>query len=629
MPLVDLPEGAQLDPLTPLPEGARLDQQPEAPSFWSRLAQAPGQAASSLAQGLSAAMQRTSPAVQQIGGKMNYQALGEAGPLDSGGIGWIDDSGMHKVDPTQHVILNDPTTGKPTVYLRNSEMTESVPMSASRIVAFGMTAPGMTPVASKTAAAGQALTTRFGGAETKAQSYLGNALKADVEAGGPGPSDILTKLTQTIDKPTAAVDYAGSNVQGLAGQVARMPGPGRQLVEDFMGSRDAGAGTRLAEATNRMAADGPSTFLAGQQLHEQAQTAAAPLYRASEMAPALNPDHLAEGGELRTLMGRPSMQQASRRALSIASEEGRDPTALGLTFDIAGSPKFEKVPSWRTLDYVKRGLDDVLETFRDKTIGVLRLDERGRAIDQTRRDYLALLDRENPTYAEARAAYSGPQQSRSALQRGSQIFNRNPDEIAAEIASLSPGDQQFYRLGAANALKTNLAKVSSGGDEARRIIGNDYMQQQLRAVFPQAQGLIDEAQIEKLMFGTKQKLLGGSQTAGRVAQDAPAGGGGFGDVARSVAEAGTAYMTNEPVMAAKGAYSAYTALRNWMRSGQMTPEVAGKVAEYLLAQDPQAAQAWLSKAIGQAQPAVRRGPLMVTPYVDLGSQQLMQGEYRR
>ena len=592
------------------------------PSFWSRLAQAPGQVASSLGQGLSAAMQQTSPVVQQIGGKMNYQPLGEAGPLDSGGIGWIDQSGMHKIDPNQHVILNDPATGKPTVYLRNSEMNESVPMSMGRLVGFGMTAPGMSPVASNTAAAGRALTTRFGGAETKAQSYLGNALRADVEAGGPGPSDILTKLTQTIDKPTAAVDYAGSNVQGLAGQVARMPGPGRQLVEDFMGSRDAAAGTRLAEATNTMAADGPSTFLAGRQLHEQAQAAAAPLYSKAEMAAALNPDYLAEGGSLRTLMARPSMQQASRRALSIASEEGRDPTALGLTFDMAGSPKFEKVPSWRTLDYVKRGLDDVLETFRDKTTGVLRLDERGRAIDQTRRDYLALLDRENPTYAEARAAYSGPQQSRSALQRGSQIFNRNPDEIAAEIASLSPGDQQFYRLGAANALKTNLAKVSSGGDEARALIGNDYRQQQLRAVFPQAQGLIDEAQIEKLMFGTKQKLLGGSQTAGRVAQDTAEGGGWM----RPLAEVGTALMTSEPALAAK---SAFSALQGWLKSGKMTPEVAGKVAEYLLAQDPQAAQAWLSKAIDAGRPAVRRGPLLVTPYVDLGSQQLMQGEYRR
>lgn len=629
MPLFDLPEGAQLDPLTPLPEDARLDQQPEAPGFWGRLSRMPGEVASTLGQGLSAAMQRTSPVVQKIGGEMNYQPLGEAGPLDSGGIGWIDQGGMHKIDPNQHVILNDPATGKPTVFMRNPKMNESVPMSASRLVAFGMTAPSMTPVATTTAAARSAAATRFGGAETKAQSYLGNALRADVEAGGPGPSDILTRLTQTIDKPTAAVDYAGANVQGLAGQVARMPGPGRQLVEDFMGSRDAAAGTRLADATNRMAADGPGTFLAGRQLHEQAQAVAAPLYRASEMAPALNPDHLADGGALRTLMARPSMQQASQRALSIAREEGRDPTALGLAFDMAGSPKFEKVPSWRTLDYVKRGLDDVLETYRDKTTGVLRLDERGRAIDQTRRDYLGLLDRENPTYAEARAAYSGPQQSRSALQRGSQIFNRNPDEIAAEIASLSPGDQQFYRLGAANALKTNLAKVSSGGDEARALIGNDYRQQQLRAVFPQAQGLIDEAQIEKLMFGTKQKLLGGSQTAGRVAQDAAVGGGGFGDVARSVAEMATAAATNEPALAAKSGYSAYTALRNWMRSGQMTPEVAGKVAEYLLAQDPQAAQAWLSKAIDAARPAVRRGPLMVTPYVDLGSQQLMQGEYRR
>jgi hypothetical protein len=621
MPLIDLPEGAQLDPLTPLPEGAQLDQQPEAPGFWSRLAQAPGQVASSLGQGLSAAMQRTSPVVQQGFGdkKMNYQPLGEAGPLDSGGIGWIDQGGMHKIDPNQHVILNDPTSGKPTVYMRSPDTNEPVPMSVGRLLGFGMTAPGMTPVATTTAAARQAAAARFGSAEQKAQSYVGNALRADVEAGGPGPTDILTKLTQTIDKPTTVVDYAGSNVQGLAGQVARMPGPGRQLVEDFMGTRDAGAGTRLAGATNRMAADGPGTFMAGRQLHEQAQTAAAPLYGKFEMAPPINPDFLGKGGELQGLMGRPSMEGAARRALSLAAEEGRDPASLGVGFDAAGAPQFQQVPSWKTLHYVKRGLDDVLETYRDSTTGKLVLDDQGRAIDQTRRSYLALLDRENPAYAEARAAYAGPKQAEGALLQGSQIFNKNPDQLASEVAELSAGKRKFYELGAANALKTNLAKVSSGGDEARALIGNDYRQQQLRAVFPQAQGLIDEAQIEKLMFGTKQKLLGGSQTAGRSAQDTAEKGGGW---FRPMAEVGTALMTHEPALAAK---SAASALQAWLKSGKMTPEVGGRIARYLLSSDPQAAQSWL-----QAAPKpVWRGPLMVTPYVDLGAQEYSFGERGR
>lgn len=65
-------------------------------------------------------------------------------------------------------------------------------------------------------------------------------------------------------------------------------------------------------------------------------------------------------------------------------------------------------PSWQTLDYVKRGLDDVLEGCRDKTTGKLALDTESKAVNDTLRGLLSRLDTSNPDYAAARAACAGP-----------------------------------------------------------------------------------------------------------------------------------------------------------------------------------------------------------------------------
>jgi hypothetical protein len=600
MPLVDLPGDAQLDaaPATPgsqlvdLPANAQLDAPPDR-GFWGGATDAAG----SLAQNLSAAMQGTNPIVRTISGTPNYQALGPYVNSDGGPM-YSDAQGQwHPVDPTRQVVLNDPATNKPTVFLRSGDTDESGLTSLGRFLGFGAAAPSSVATPGLVAPATRALGNAFGGDDTRALAQIGRAMKSDVAAGGPGPAEIGQGLANGAGTPVNAIDVAGENVRGLVGQVARMPGPGRQEIMSTLNGRDAGSGPRLAQAVNDVAGVSPGNFLVARALNDQAKTAAAPLYGKAYLAPPLNPDTIVEGGALDKFMSRPAIQNAATNALSIAKEEGRDPASLGITFNDAGDPAFEKVPSWQTLDYVKRGLDDVLNGYRDSTTGRLNLDERGNAINQTRRAFVNFLDTQNPDYAAARAAYSGPQQSRSALLQGASAFNRDPDQITSDIQQLSPGDQSFYRVGAANALKTTLAKTSSGGDEARQIIGNNYRQAQLRAIFPNADQLLGAAKNESTMFGTRQAVLGGSQTASRLAQDGSGEGGGM---LRPIAEAVTAGITHEPILAAK---SGLSALQNIFKiGGKVTPEVGSKIAGYLLQSDPQASRAWLMDAFGRVSP---------------------------
>lgn len=589
-----------------LPEGYTLDQ--AAPSGYTLdqggIGQISGNVGAALGQNLSAAMQHTSPIVSGLGGQPNYQRLGGLFQSDAGPA-YVDAAGKWQmVNPQTDVVLNDPQTNLPTVFARSPDTNEGL-ASIGRLLGFGGTAPSSVSAPSLVAPAAKAVGGVFASPENRALGKIGSAIAADRAVGGPGVNDIMGAL-QTPNTPAGmtAIDVGGENLRALAGQAARVPGPGRQAITSMLNDRDAAAGQRLADAVSGIAQPGASNFLVADALNNQAKTAAAPLYGQAYLAPPINPDIVYDGGALDKLMSRPSMKGAATNALRIAQEEGRNPASLGIGFNQAGDPIFEQVPSWQTLDYVKRGLDDVLNGYRDTTTGRLNLDETGRAVDQTRRQFLQILDDNNPAYAAARAAYSGPQQTRAALLQGADALNKDPDQIASDISSLSPGDQNFYRLGAANALKAQLAKTSSGGNEARAIVGNQYRQSQLRAIFPQADNLINAAGAENTMFGTRNALLGNSATAGRLAQDTSESGG----LLQPLSEGIVAASTHEPVLAAKAGLSF---LRNLTQLGhRMTPEVANSVISTLLSPNP--GPGLLSAAQRGAVPALR--PSML-PYI--------------
>jgi hypothetical protein len=205
-------------------------------------------------------------------------------------------------------------------------------------------------------------------------------------------------------------------------------------------------------------------------------------------------------------------------------------------------------------------------------------------------------------YQQALDAYSGPSNSISAVREGQSIFNKEPDEIAAEMARLSPSDREFYRLGAAGTLRKNLG--SRPGDESKTIVGKDYRQQQLRPLFDtqsEYDRFINSATAENRMFDTKQKFLGGSQTAERMAEDnAPEGAMGH------AVRAGVAAMEGAPGAAGLSAMKALGAITR----GE-SPAVNAAAARMLLRPqtDPQVFRTLQDVLAAQEQ---KTGPRMIS-----------------
>lgn len=225
----------------------------------------------------------------------------------------------------------------------------------------------------------------------------------------------------------------------------------------------------------------------------------------------------------------PIIKQGIRKGLEVqrleSLAEGKSFNASDYAIqgvDQEGEPIIAKVPNMRLLDASKRGLDEILEGYRDKTSGRLVLDQKGRAIDAVRRSLVGELDRLNPAYQAARASWSGPSQSIDALKMGADTFNRSPEQVAENFGRLSPNDKEFYRLGVADKLREKIAKTGVGGDEAKAIIKNEWTKSQLRPIFDSQEKFdkfIDAAMMEGKMFDTAFRLKGGSHTAERLSAD--------------------------------------------------------------------------------------------------------------
>jgi len=385
-------------------------------------------------------------------------------------------------------------------------------------------------------------------AQKRAVEIVKGRLEQDLKGTNTTANDVLFEAGKTPDKPLTLADMSDANVIGLLGKISRRPGEAGAMVKKFLEDRDKLAGTRATEDIN-LSLGGKSTYKAADDLIEGRAKAVAPLYEEAfkknqnVASPLL--DRILEtdagksalaGARSRIsnkmqLMGKPDpelMEQARETGQRI---EGGKGVASGL-----------KLKTW---DLIKQELDDMIGATKRKVIsGTARKSEVADLVD-LKNKLVGQLDALDVTarparkgrgygaadiparagaYSRARAEYSGPSRSLDALEEGRDIFKKEPEEIAQEVGKLSSGDREFYRLGAAQEARKMIAKTGQAGDEARKLVGNEWVKAQLRPLFDneaEYNQLVNNLTAESRMFKKKFETLGGSQTAGRVAEDMP------------------------------------------------------------------------------------------------------------
>ncbi len=392
--------------------------------------------------------------------------------------------------------------------------------------------------------------------------------------------------------PLALADAGGDNVRDLAASVGRQPGASKTIIRDMAVARQEGQADRLTGAITRDL--GPVTTIREQsdKLIAQAREAAAPLYEKAHAAV------VPITGKLRALMMRPSMRGALAKAYRLAQEEGEDPTRLGFTLNDAGDVVIgAREPTMKTLDYVKRALDDVVEGYRDPTSGRLQVTGEVRAVNGTRSELINELDRLNPDYKAARAAYAGPVAARDALRLGEKALRLPPSEIEVAVSRMSDGELAQFRLGVRSALSDAINAKGDYADKVRMLIGSPKKRAVLDRAFRGDGGIENFARTladEERAQRTYAAVSGNSATASRLAEDVTTGDGGLVNTATEAALA-----SGSPTAMLTGAMASVIRAIRDNRVGKLGEEVRGQLAAALAETDP----AILSRALRDAQRA--------------------------
>lgn len=354
-----------------------------------------------------------------------------------------------------------------------------------------------------------------------ARQIVGETLQAD----NATPAQLGRRLIDASERGTPlALADTGENVRGLLASVSRRPGPARPLARDMVEARQAEQSGRVLSAIDSNLGPIRGVRQQSDELMQQARTAAAPLY-----------DEFRAGAgrtspELEAILDTPAGRQALGKARTIAANERRDPNAMGFDLNEQGEVTLNSVPSPETLDYVKRGLDDILEDARDPVTRQINYTPSLRAIEDVRKSLVREADNLHPAYAEARAAFAGPASAEEALQLGRKSLTASAEDIEAATSRMGDAEREQFALGFRAAMADNIGRATDGASQTQRLLGTRRKRQALASVFGGEEDFnrfLATMADERATNETYRSVMTGSQTAERQLADQQTSDGGL------------------------------------------------------------------------------------------------------
>lgn len=239
-----------------------------------------------------------------------------------------------------------------------------------------------------------------------------------------------------------------------------------------------------------------------------------------------------------------TFKKAFKEAQAISSKEaraaelrGEDPSRFKLN-DIYDLDKdgnmisVGKIPDVRTLDYIKRGIDALIDKgYKGEGMGKAEAN----ALKDLRKAYIGVIDENVPEYAAARAKYAGDMEVLDALRLGRTDYlspKMLPNEAKKLVNGMSEAERDALRAGVAQSLLTKVMDAPQQINAAQRIIGAPATRKRLEALFqdPNEYKVFEAALTrESELFRNAQDIVRGSRTANKTEalKDLKAGNGIF------------------------------------------------------------------------------------------------------
>lgn len=402
-------------------------------------------------------------------------------------------------------------------------------IGAAEGAAFGAAIPGVVAggryLADKTGVTNLASTIR---AKWNPQAAATAKMRTAMELDGLTTQQLITRL-QSLGPQATIADTGGEAMRGLAAQSAGKLSPQRAKIIAMLEQRADGEVKRVSAALQRPL--GKEDFFSAQdELLDKLRTQASPLYDVAYKA-----NRAVVSPEIDKILETPSGQKALREAVKNMRDDMarvadpdpeltqalREAEELGLVDEKYSIGGVGKGLTLRTLDYVKRELDDMigkeLRAGANNKAGILIGNKNA---------LLRELDAADKTgaYAKARSVWGGNKQTVDALEDGRLFLKLAPEEIRRTLAGLSAASQRAYRIGAVRSLLETAQK--SG---ANAVAPNALVRDKLAAVMPDVES-----------YASVMRVLSAEKTFGKTARSVQGSAGQSMDDPAAQRMAGTA-----------------------------------------------------------------------------------------
>lgn len=339
--------------------------------------------------------------------------------------------------------------------------------------------------------------------QQRADIKLLQALRRD----GLTPSQAADRL-QSIQaggyKPETIVEAGGKNTRALADIVSKYPGAS-QVAEQLTEERIAGQAGRVISDFERVFGRKESALDVADDLIKKRNAESAPLYRQAYQEGGVIADP-----RIDKLMELSAFKDAYKTARELAEFDG-----INLPANI---DELKKMGGFdlMTLDYVKRGLDDVLFVKATPTSGTGK--QVVGKLKEKRREFVEILDEIGPaSYREARQAFAGPTEVREAIESGQKFARLSPNQLERDFAKLTSAEKDGFKLGVLESVREQVEKGADGSDVLRRVWSSSEKRKQLQTILgdDQFKELSNSLARERIIRQTDVTIGRGSQTMER------------------------------------------------------------------------------------------------------------------
>jgi hypothetical protein len=325
-------------------------------------------------------------------------------------------------------------------------------------------------------------------------------------------------------------DYTVADAIGHAAErkldaIHKVPGGPRERIAEFLTTRDANMPERVVEGVlTKFNAPGTAQQET-QRLIKKAGDDARPFYKAAEAQPgAIWNDTIAEGLQHPDVLKGIAQGVKIQRTRSAMGGEPFNPTDAAITgFNEAGDPIIKGVPNFKTLQTAKIGLDSMIQAQTDAVTG--KMTQYGAALVGLKNRLNEQIAAFRPDYATANKLFSDPMRITEAVQTGKDMARRgSPRDTVPAFRALNAPEQQGVRIGWADSVLEPLERTGNFPTMLRA--KSPKGQAELEAMSPYGPATLREFLArEEQMQRMGRGVMGGSQTAGRLADINAAPGG--------------------------------------------------------------------------------------------------------